>query len=415
MTNERLYTISRAAASWELDVDMQIEDPCMPARGPSEGTLVVFGSDGKHDASGAALVRPRYLLEVPSASGGQGPVRPVSSPVAIASVASGGCSLLPQVLRYGSGAMGFLLFNLEGDVFRFRDEDILLPEQVWQPPQWDLCGGDPGMVTFIFTEPQETERKAHIYVLRRYEYFRRLLDGWSEGQTRTVMIQDVEVSIFEQLLGYLYSGSLDSKLSMPDLAALLSAANRYLIADLAVAALRRLQRALRASCPVRAASGEALARVLSTAEAVGGDGAALLQDAIEAVLVHRTELLEDEAFLSQLTRNSPAALRALLAAFRACATLDRATVRWRRECGALGPPSRTVRPQWLAISGTRRPRQAGLDEEVGHVPQMLPVVRLAHRGSCSGPEGAAASAMVSSGGATADAGFGTSRATTINA
>jgi len=358
MTDERLYVLTdNGEQVWELDAQLAAEPPCMPARGPADGTVVIFGGDGSHDPQGTALICPQFVVEVPGAGAGaaatssSGPRRQVRSPVALPSLASGGCSLLPQVLRYGGGAMGYLLFSLEGDVFRFRDEDILLPEQLWQPPQWDLSGADQGIVTFGFGDSGHAEMKAHIYVLRRYEYFRGLLAGWAEGKSLQVVVEDVEPAIFGRLLEFAYSGVLDSRLSMTALAALLSAANKYLIADLAVAALRRLQQVLRNRAAVASAGSEDLAQVLGTAEEVGAEGAALLQDAAEAILLHRPELLEDDTFLVPLARCSPAALRALLAAFRACSTLDRAEVRWRRECGTLGPPSRSVRPLWVAATG----------------------------------------------------------------
>jgi len=261
--------------------------------------------------------------------------------------------------------MGQLLFTQEGDVFRFRDEDILLPEQVWQPPRFESVDGDPGIVTFVVIDPSSEggERRtvqAHGFMLGRYEYFRRLLSGWAEGQSREVIVEDVELSTLKGLFQYIYAGEIDRNISLSGLTSLLRAANKYLMADLTVAALRRLQRALSTPDMVSAAGGAALAEVLATAEEVGSDGAALLQDAAEAVLIHRPQLLEDEAFLVPLARRSPGALCGVLAAFRACSALDRAKVRWKRECGSLG---RGVRPLWLGREADAS--DADLCQEIG--------------------------------------------------
>ena len=137
-----------------------------------------------------------------------------------------------------------------------------------------------------------------------------------------MVIEDVEPNIFRQLLEFAYTGTLDQQLSLSMLASLLRVAYKYNCADLAITTLRRLQHALHTERVLSTMQGEDLAQVIGVAEEIGNDGVALLQDAIEAILLHRPELLEDENFLVTLARVSPSALRAVLAVFRTCSRLD---------------------------------------------------------------------------------------------
>ena len=137
-----------------------------------------------------------------------------------------------------------------------------------------------------------------------------------------MVIDDVEPNIFLPIGGICVHWHIGPTIIMAMLSSLLRVAYKYNCADLAITTLRRLQHALHTERVLSTMQGEDLAQVIGVAEEIGNDGVALLQDAIEAILLHRPELLEDENFLVTLARVSPSALRAVLAVFRTCSRLD---------------------------------------------------------------------------------------------
>merc|ERR1711956_149729 len=103
-------------------------------------------------------------------------------------------------------------------------------------------------------------------------------------------------------------------------------------------------------------SQQGIAELLKTAQALGEDGAMLMQDIIASLLMHRRSILADAEFMSMLTQQSPETLRTLMAALLDCSDINIGTVRRRHQNGKLAPISHRKPKSWTARGSDIRPR-----------------------------------------------------------
>lgn len=303
----------------EKDVPDYDYNPRLLACGPEQGQAVIFALDGLD----AAMMRPRLLVEFRAASESRAQVLRIRHLTSILGVPRGRQQrdvdgLVHGVLRVSGSRRGYLLFTKFGDVFHLRDEAIIPVEHAWHAPEFKASCGGRQTVSFRFTgEGQRHDlRVSLVGPLLRFEYFQKLLGSWQEGATLEVEVSDVGPDTFDSLLAYVYTGAVDSGLSLAALVRLLEAANKYLLPGLAALTILHILRQLELGDELQSREAGEVAELLTCSEALALTFPALQRHALQAILLHRSDVIEDEAFLTAMAVRSPAVLAKLLSVVR---------------------------------------------------------------------------------------------------
>eukprot|EP00931_Biecheleriopsis_adriatica_P115007 TRINITY_DN90866_c0_g1_i1.p1 TRINITY_DN90866_c0_g1~~TRINITY_DN90866_c0_g1_i1.p1 ORF type:complete len:713 (-),score=124.79 TRINITY_DN90866_c0_g1_i1:256-2178(-) len=307
------------------------------AAGPGENRVVIFAHDEfKQDA-----LRPRLLVEIsPKGEGHNLSVTHLTSVVYVPTAAQSSGekaqapSVLPSVVRIPGRRSGYLFFDTLGHVYQLRDEAIIPAQCLWQPPDFKQAEMMRRVVTFKFQDSApdgSMQRVIPIGMLSRYEYFSKLVEAWHEGNVAEVVVTDVKAEIFDKLLTYVTSGTIEVDLELVDLTQLLTAANKYLMQDLIACALLRILAILDDSERMKLQDKAAMVDLFALSDNAQSSLPALRNQIIESVLSHRSHLLTDEVFLKDLAAKSASSLAQLLKPLQHCEYYDFGKLRNKRR------------------------------------------------------------------------------------
>ncbi|CAE7233608.1 unnamed protein product [Symbiodinium sp. CCMP2456] len=304
-------------ADGESDWD---EDECRPPRsprfickGPQGGQVIIFSASG-------SFLKPWLLVKI-----GGAPVGTEISTALLTSIASvplqtkeaGAkriCSvfntdqilLLPAVFRMERRHAGYLFFDGVGQIYRLRDEEILLAEHAWTAPSF-ISSASQRLVTFTFHE-SDAKRSCLLSVLERFEYFQKAFGQWQEGHSSEMCIVDVEPGTFDVFLQYLHAGRL-GKLPLQTWLSLLQLGNKYVMHHLMAISRARILGILDDEEVFGQEKPSVLADLLAFASKCGGVFKVKVMDAIAC---YRSSLVVDTDFLARVSCSSVEALSHLL-------------------------------------------------------------------------------------------------------
>lgn len=302
----------RADGEGDWDED-ESRPPRFISRGPRSDQVIIFAESG-------SFLQPWLLVEIGGATVGT-EIR-TALLTSIASVplqrkeagAKHYCSafdtdqilLLPSVLRMERRHAGYLFFDGLGQIYRLRDEEIMLAEHAWSAPSF-ISSASQRLVTFSFHE-SDAKRSCLFSVLERFEYFQKAFGQWQEGHSSEMCIVDVEPETFDVFLQYLHAGRL-GVLPLQTWLSLLQLGNKYVMHHLMAVSMARILGILDDEERLGQEKPTVLADLLAFASKCGDVFKLKVMDAIAC---NRSSLVVDKDFLARVSSCSVDALSHLL-------------------------------------------------------------------------------------------------------
>lgn len=252
-----------------------------------------------------------------------------------------------------------LLFDLSGYAYRIRDDEVVQASAGWRPTSCSFDADRTDVVlSFQRASHEHTKLKCPAEPLLRYEYFKSLLSGWQEGKAHEVVLDDVELDSFQDILRFIHTGEIVCA-PLGRTTRLLRVASKYMIEDLVALLLRSLRLTLSSYDTVRLVGKGELLDLLISAGSMGRDGLGLMQDAATAIVDHRMTLLKDAQFMAELSSRSETAFETVMASIVDGRFLDLRSRLFRKHLAKAATPSWSVFPQRALDSGRREESASG--------------------------------------------------------
>lgn len=297
-------------SDWDDD---ESRPPRFICKGPQEDEVIIFSETG-------SCLQPWLLVKIGGATVGT-EIR-TALLTSIASVPLQGkqagakhyCSafdtdqitLLPTVVRMEQRHAGYLFFDGLGQIYRLRDEEIMLAEHAWIAPSF-VSSASQRLVTFTFHEG-DAKRSCLFSVLERFEYFQKAFGQWQEGHSSEMCIVDVEPETFDVFLQYLHSGRLGT-LPLQTWVSLLQLGNMYMMHHLVAVSMARILGTLDDEELLGQEKPTVLADLLAFASKCGD---VFKRKVMDAIACNRSSLVVDRDFLARVSSSSVDALSHLL-------------------------------------------------------------------------------------------------------